>query len=99
MVTDRSQGGSSLKQGQVELMVHRRIFRDDRRGVAENLNETMCGCTNCNCPGLVARGTHYLTVQVCLPATSSIDFLDWSKSDAPANALASIRLMLLHRSC
>ncbi|KAK9903926.1 hypothetical protein WJX75_000663 [Coccomyxa subellipsoidea] len=63
VVTDRSQGGSSLKQGQVELMVHRRIFRDDRRGVAENLNETMCGCTNCNCPGLVARGTHYLTVQ------------------------------------
>ena len=71
MVTDRSQGGSSLKQGQVELMVHRRMFRDDRRGVAQNLNETMCGCTECDCPGLVARGTHYLTVQVRLLPSSS----------------------------
>lgn len=64
VVTDRAQGGSSLKPGQLEIMVHRRMFRDDARGVAENLNETMCGCTQCNCPGLVARGSHYLTLQV-----------------------------------
>ncbi|BDA45668.1 Lysosomal alpha-mannosidase [Coccomyxa sp. Obi] len=63
VVTDRAQGGSSLKPGQVEIMVHRRVFHDDARGVAENLNETMCGCTQCNCPGLVTRGSHYLTLQ------------------------------------
>ncbi len=65
MVTDRAQGGSSLHPGQVELMVHRRMFHDDGRGVSENLNETMCGCINCDCTGLIARGTHCLTVQVC----------------------------------
>jgi hypothetical protein len=28
-----------LKQGQIELMLHRRILKDDGRGVAEALNE------------------------------------------------------------
>jgi hypothetical protein len=37
--TDRSVGGSSLRPGQIELMVHRRIFKDDARGVGEPLNE------------------------------------------------------------
>lgn len=66
MVVDRAQGGASLKPGQVEVMVHRRILKDDARGVAQPLNETMCGCTQCHCPGLVARGTHHLTLQVPL---------------------------------
>lgn len=39
-------------------MVHRRVLLDDARGVGEPLNETMCGCTACDCPGLVARGVH-----------------------------------------
>jgi hypothetical protein len=39
--------------------------QDDNRGVAEALNETMCGCTQCNCPGLVVRGTFQILL---LPA-------------------------------
>ncbi|EAS04708.3 glycoside hydrolase family 38 amine-terminal domain protein (macronuclear) [Tetrahymena thermophila SB210] len=39
VVTDRSQGGTSLKEGQIEIMIHRRIVRDDARGVGESLNE------------------------------------------------------------
>ena len=33
---------------------------DDARGVGEPLNETACGCLDCDCPGLVARGKHWL---------------------------------------
>lgn len=36
----RSQGGSSIMNGTVELMHHRRLFYDDWRGVGESLNET-----------------------------------------------------------
>ncbi|KAL4461952.1 hypothetical protein ABPG74_000797 [Tetrahymena malaccensis] len=39
VVNDRSQGGTSLNQGQIEIMIHRRMLRDDGRGVAESLNE------------------------------------------------------------
>ncbi|XP_050094316.1 lysosomal alpha-mannosidase-like [Anopheles aquasalis] len=54
VLNDRAQGGSSLKDGQLELMVHRRLLRDDRFGVGEALNETQFGS------GLVARGKHWL---------------------------------------
>lgn len=40
IVTDRSQGGASLRDGELELMVHRRLQADDARGVGEPLNET-----------------------------------------------------------
>ncbi|XP_025208867.1 lysosomal alpha-mannosidase-like isoform X1 [Melanaphis sacchari] len=56
ILNDRSQGGSSLQDGEIELMVHRRIFYDDAFGVGEALNETAFGV------GLVARGHHYLTL-------------------------------------
>ena len=48
VVTDVSVGGSSLRDGEVELMVHRRVLVDDSRGVQEPLNETMCGCNDNN---------------------------------------------------
>eukprot|EP00351_Strombidinopsis_sp_SopsisLIS2011_P003421 CAMPEP_0116870438 /NCGR_PEP_ID=MMETSP0463-20121206/342_1 /TAXON_ID=181622 /ORGANISM="Strombidinopsis sp, Strain SopsisLIS2011" /LENGTH=65 /DNA_ID=CAMNT_0004506967 /DNA_START=1208 /DNA_END=1405 /DNA_ORIENTATION=- len=38
-MNDRSQGGSSLKPGQIELMQNRRLLYDDGRGVDEALNE------------------------------------------------------------
>lgn len=38
--TDRSQGGSSLEDGSVELMVHRRLSHDDQLGVGEALNDS-----------------------------------------------------------
>lgn len=54
VLTDRSQGGSSLTDGSVELMVHRRLLHDDAFGVGEALNETAFG------KGLIARGKHYI---------------------------------------
>lgn len=54
VLTDRSQGGSSLADGSVELMVHRRLLHDDAFGVGEALNETAFG------KGLIARGKHYI---------------------------------------
>ena len=38
-MNDRSQGGTSLTDGDVMLMIHRRILHDDHRGVEEALNE------------------------------------------------------------
>jgi alpha-mannosidase len=62
VLTDRAQGGASLRQGEMEFMVHRRNLVDDRRGVQEPMNETMCGCIECDCPGLIVRGTHWLVL-------------------------------------
>lgn len=39
VMNDRSQGGSSIESGRIELMQNRRLFHDDYRGVDENLNE------------------------------------------------------------
>ncbi|XP_049563066.1 lysosomal alpha-mannosidase isoform X1 [Orcinus orca] len=50
VLTDRSQGGSSLSDGSLELMVHRRLLRDDARGVGEPLLEEGSG--------LWVRGRH-----------------------------------------
>ncbi|XP_066127516.1 lysosomal alpha-mannosidase isoform X1 [Saccopteryx bilineata] len=50
VLTDRSQGGSSLRDGSIELMVHRRLLRDDERGVGEPLLEKGAG--------LWVRGRH-----------------------------------------
>ena len=42
VITDRSQGGSSLNPGELELMVHRRCLYDDGYGVGEALKEAWC---------------------------------------------------------
>jgi len=39
IMNDRTQGGSSLKEGRIELMQNRRGFVDDKRGVDQPLNE------------------------------------------------------------
>ncbi|XP_076073575.1 lysosomal alpha-mannosidase-like [Mytilus galloprovincialis] len=57
VLTDRSQGGGSITDGNLELMVHRRLLWDDYLGVGEPLNETgMDG------KGLIARGKHFIYV-------------------------------------
>lgn len=59
VITDVSQGGSSLADGSVELMVHRRLQADDSRGVQEPLNETMCGCNDIGAaPGQMGAHGH-----------------------------------------
>ena len=40
VMNDRSQGGSVLKAGSIELMQDRRLLFDDQRGLNEALNET-----------------------------------------------------------
>lgn len=45
VVVDRSQGGSSLANGCIEIMIQRRTLTDDARGVAEAMNETIGGMT------------------------------------------------------
>lgn len=53
ILNDRSQGGSSIKDGQVEVMLHRRLLVDDFLGVGEPLNEPgVLGA------GLVIKGIH-----------------------------------------
>ncbi|KAJ6646748.1 Lysosomal alpha-mannosidase [Pseudolycoriella hygida] len=54
VLTDRAEGGSSLIDGTVELMLHRRLLRDDTFGVDEALNETAYG------QGLIVRGKHWV---------------------------------------
>mmetsp|Transcript_897 Transcript_897/g.1222 ORF Transcript_897/g.1222 Transcript_897/m.1222 type:complete len:1115 (-) Transcript_897:41-3385(-) len=50
VITDVAQGAASLQDGNIEIMVHRRVLEDDARGVQEPLNETMCGCNDINAP-------------------------------------------------
>ena len=45
VAVDRTQGGASLLDGSVELMVQRRTLADDARGVGEAFNETAGGMT------------------------------------------------------
>ncbi|XP_071402227.1 lysosomal alpha-mannosidase-like, partial [Centroberyx affinis] len=52
VVTDRSQGGSSIQNGSLEIMLHRRLLYDDVRGVGEPLNES----SDLFPAGLVVRG-------------------------------------------
>ncbi|KAI7688348.1 Lysosomal alpha-mannosidase [Sarcoptes scabiei] len=50
ILPDRSEGGSSMTDGTIEMMLHRRLLFDDGYGMDEALNE----------PGLVVRGKHRL---------------------------------------
>lgn len=56
VLVDRSQGGSSLKDGQLELMLHRRLTHEDGNGIGEVLDEVAHG------RGLTVRGTHYVAL-------------------------------------
>ena len=70
VATDRTQGGSSLADGSIELMVQRRTLADDWRGVFEPMNETDGGVTpyppygNATRfgKGVVVRGKHRIRI-------------------------------------
>lgn len=60
VLVDRSVGGSSLVDGQIELMLHRRLLHDDIRGVGEVLNEEVC--VGGQCKGLTIQGKLYIRI-------------------------------------
>ncbi|ETL40750.1 hypothetical protein F441_08376 [Phytophthora nicotianae CJ01A1] len=66
VVTDRAQGAASLVDGQVEVMVHRRLLADDNKGVSEHLNETESVYDSATkkqvTKGLVVRGNFFINV-------------------------------------
>lgn len=65
VLTDATQAGSGCVQdGELEMMVHRRLLYDDFKGVGEPLNESLP-----NGAGLVARGRHLLVLSD--PATAA----------------------------
>ena len=55
ILNDRSQGGSSINDGSIEIMLHRRVLNDDSLGVSEPLNEK-----GSDGNGLVVNGLYYL---------------------------------------
>lgn len=57
VMNDRSQGGSVIEEGRIELMHHRRLFHDDWRGVDEPLNER----DSLN-KGIVTPATYHLQI-------------------------------------
>ncbi|XP_035549080.1 alpha-mannosidase-like isoform X2 [Juglans regia] len=60
ILVDRATGGSSIQDGEVELMLHRRMRFDDARGVGEALNETVR--VNHKLEGLTVRGNYYISI-------------------------------------
>lgn len=65
IISDRSQGVASINDGEVELMIHRRLTADDYRGVDENLDETTEGISPYpyyarSGEGITVSGRHYL---------------------------------------
>jgi hypothetical protein len=77
VLTDRSQGGASITNNTLEIMVHRRLVADDDKGVHEPLNETTSVTPYPNMqrigPGIVVKGTHTLLLS-SQPATSVSSF-------------------------
>ncbi|KAK7376119.1 hypothetical protein VNO78_34973 [Psophocarpus tetragonolobus] len=62
ILVDRAVGGANINDGEVELMLHRRIFQDDGRGVDEALDEQVCINNNNKCEGLTVRGNYYMGI-------------------------------------
>uniref|UniRef100_A0A0D3HB24 Alpha-mannosidase n=1 Tax=Oryza barthii TaxID=65489 RepID=A0A0D3HB24_9ORYZ len=60
VLVDHAVGASSIQDGQIEVMLHRRLSADDGRGVGEPLNEVVC--VDQKCDGLVARAIYYINV-------------------------------------
>lgn len=65
VLVDRAIGGSSIADGELELMLHRRLLYDDGKGVAEPLNETTCLGSSVGCNGLVIQGSFFLSGHLC----------------------------------
>ncbi|KAJ7944151.1 Alpha-mannosidase [Quillaja saponaria] len=60
VLVDRATGGASIEDGELELMLHRRMLFDDGKGVGEALDETVCSQNSCE--GLTVRGNYYVSI-------------------------------------
>ncbi|KAJ4843311.1 hypothetical protein Tsubulata_030219 [Turnera subulata] len=60
VLVDRATGGGSIRDGQVELMLHRRLVVDDSRGVVGSLDESVC--VGDQCEGITIRGNYYVSI-------------------------------------
>jgi len=77
ILNDRSQSGASINNGQIEIMIHRRLLDDDSRGVGEPINETD-GITPYPNPVRLGTGLHITgSFYLCL--------------DNPSNGVTHIR--------
>ena len=68
VLVDRAQGCTSLNDGELEFLLHRRLFRDDGKGLNEPLNETQGIVidrrrTERLGKALTITGTHYLILR------------------------------------
>jgi len=78
VLTETSQAGSGcVRDGEIEVMVHRRVLKDDNKGVGEPLNETRDITPYAGGkggqhrgPGLVVRGRHWLRLDPPAEAAS-----------------------------
>ena len=71
IVTDRTHGASSISDGSVEVMLHRRILHDDALGVSEPLNEP-----GSDGKGLIVKGKFYVFLNAS--AASARLHHDWA---------------------
>ncbi len=93
VLMDRACGGSSLNSGELEFMIHRRMQRDDDRGVAEALNETECGCRFCHCSGLLVSGRTFWVVDELEAAAQKRRILQQKQQEALVVAFRAVEKM------
>ncbi|GFS35795.1 glycosyl hydrolase family 38 protein [Actinidia rufa] len=60
VLVDHGTGGASIEDGEVELMLHRRMVYDDSGGLVGPLNETVCAEDSCE--ALTVRGKYYIGI-------------------------------------
>ncbi|NXU21039.1 MA2B1 mannosidase, partial [Pardalotus punctatus] len=83
VLTDRSQGGSSVLDGSLELMVPRGLLKDDSRGVGEPLDEP-----GDDGQGLVVRGRHRVLLDTAAAAAEQHRPLAQEMVTSPSLVLA-----------
>ncbi|GFR81258.1 alpha-mannosidase [Elysia marginata] len=82
---DRTQGGSSLQEGSLELMVHRRSMTDDGLGMQEPLNDL-----GSDKDGIIYTGKHYLYLDTIENSGISVRRKAWEIQLAPTIMLTEV---------